>query len=368
MSKYKNFPEDQHVTIYKNNIPPPVYKNKSLPPPPEPEVEPITSVRQFFDTLITRIMSLFGGSTQQNRPFSAPTQEIQNIATPEQLHLHQQFLNELEGEIKRCKPSKPGFVKVGKGYRLEKRDSRHRFGDLLSDFHTVYKQRKVPGPFFDWLNSLSYFDVVKVLKTIYTQEEVRSQAVAFMNGVTYLDDVARKPFRVKIKEDGLLYQLKRRFSTAELETHFNGKGWAIWVLSREQRFYSFNHKRGEFHHSSFLGGHAVLGAGEWQVENGHLKIINGKSGHYQPGHEEMITSLTVLQQMGVVVGTVQIALGYPTPSLINAAQYLANPQDYKNMEVFSRNPIPTTIRSTPTIGSHRTPQKPIIGSHRTQNT
>jgi hypothetical protein len=59
-------------------------------------------------------------------------------------------------------------------------------------------------------------------------------------------------------------------------------------------------------HNGFVGGHAVLGAGEWQVENGQLKIINGKSGHYQPGYEQMINTLTIFQQNGVDLNTVQM--------------------------------------------------------------
>ncbi|TWU57656.1 hypothetical protein [Rubripirellula reticaptiva] len=54
------------------------------------------------------------------------------------------------------------------------------------------------------------------------------------------------------------------------------------MLSPIDVFYTGSHIIGQFHHSSFLRGNSVKGAGEWMVKNGTLKIITSKSGHYRP--------------------------------------------------------------------------------------
>ncbi len=73
------------------------------------------------------------------------------------------------------------------------------------------------------------------------------------------------------------------YSTTDEFSKFSGKGFAIYVMSPTGEFYSASHKVGLFHHSSFLGGDEIGGAGEWKIEDGILKSITNKSGHYEPG-------------------------------------------------------------------------------------
>ena len=70
-----------------------------------------------------------------------------------------------------------------------------------------------------------------------------------------------------------------------------GREWGIqsliWVCSLPKgrtlpAFYSHVGKLHRFHHSSFLEGGDVIGAGEWIVEKGQLRKISANSGHYQP--------------------------------------------------------------------------------------
>ena len=53
---------------------------------------------------------------------------------------------------------------------------------------------------------------------------------------------------------------------------------------KEENFVLYSHtpKLDRFHHSSFTAGSPILAAGEWQVEAGIVKRINGLSGHYRP--------------------------------------------------------------------------------------
>lgn len=59
-------------------------------------------------------------------------------------------------------------------------------------------------------------------------------------------------------------------------------------------------KVGKFQHSSFLSGDKVAGAGEWQVQDGIIKKISGRSGHYKPGLEHLRSALRALQKEDVL--------------------------------------------------------------------
>ncbi|WP_218581945.1 hypothetical protein, partial [Nocardia cyriacigeorgica] len=45
---------------------------------------------------------------------------------------------------------------------------------------------------------------------------------------------------------------------------------------------SLHHAPGQFHHSSFLAGGPVAGAGELEVIDGVLQLVTDSSGHYRP--------------------------------------------------------------------------------------
>eukprot|EP00955_Chlamydomonas_euryale_P105616 365652-Chlamydomonas_euryale.AAC.11 len=60
----------------------------------------------------------------------------------------------------------------------------------------------------------------------------------------------------------------------------------IWVVAPSGRLYVAPKLRGQFHHSSFLRGAAVLAAGNMMAEHGRLVRLTADSGHYwpQPDH------------------------------------------------------------------------------------
>jgi len=88
------------------------------------------------------------------------------------------------------------------------------------------------------------------------------------------------------------------FTTKEMETHFSGKGWAIYVCSPAGALYSRSHEVAVFHHSSFLGGRPVAAAGEILIdENGKVRFITGKTGHYRAGLAEMRRLVQLLPEL-----------------------------------------------------------------------
>lgn len=72
----------------------------------------------------------------------------------------------------------------------------------------------------------------------------------------------------------------------------------IWVCVPDERggvrFYSGVAKHKHVHHSSFVAGGDVIGAGEWIVEDGALKAISANSGHYRPDLASLETSVRKL--------------------------------------------------------------------------
>ena len=107
--------------------------------------------------------------------------------------------------------------------------------------------------------------------------------------VTYFSAQQAETYRVRFKPDRKLYRVHddSLYDTDALETCASGPGWAIFVVSPKGDMYSHKHVEGVFHHSSFLGGSAVMAAGEVLVVNGEVRIINSKSGHYLPIPENM---------------------------------------------------------------------------------
>jgi hypothetical protein len=113
--------------------------------------------------------------------------------------------------------------------------------------------------------------------------------------VKYLDDAEREAHRLTVR-DGKVYDAKGNlFDTKAASTHHSGQGRAIFVMDEQGRIYASTYQEaGKFHHSSLLAGKPVTGAGELVVENGVVKVISNKSGHYQPTaamNEQVIKSL-----------------------------------------------------------------------------
>ena len=112
--------------------------------------------------------------------------------------------------------------------------------------------------------------------------------------VKYLTtDEARDEFEMKV--GGSITQGGQPYDTSAMYSKFKGDGFAIYVMSQDGRFYSTSHKIGLFHHSSFMGGGAVAGAGEIKVTGGTVQYITNKSGHYTPGDRELTQTLHALQ-------------------------------------------------------------------------
>jgi hypothetical protein len=119
---------------------------------------------------------------------------------------------------------------------------------------------------------------------------------------------ARDLTRLRV-QGGILYTDDggaTRFDTSTLSTFFSKVGYAIYVMSEEGNIHAANHAIGYRHHSSLMAAANAAGAGEMKVENGRLKWISNKSGHYAPSTPHFIQTLHMLQKQNVDLGAVAV--------------------------------------------------------------
>jgi hypothetical protein len=103
----------------------------------------------------------------------------------------------------------------------------------------------------------------------------------------------------------------KTFDTGGMVSKAGGPGFAIFVMDGDGRVYAGQHRVGLFHHSSFLGGAEVAAAGELKVENGKLKEVTAKSGHYEPTPKHTRQLLAVLHEHNVPLHGVQVKVWKP---------------------------------------------------------
>ena len=151
-------------------------------------------------------------------------------------------------------------------YLLEAIDPKHRYG-MMHFLRQWFNENHTNTPFFEWVEA---------------QEGIPDQSVA------YLSKNERRNYQLKVggtihKGDGGLLV-----------------GRNIFVMTDSKKFYSTKKETGRLHHSTFLAGQKVRGAGELITnEAGKLEEITDYSGHYQPNKAEMQDVIRVLQSSGV---------------------------------------------------------------------
>jgi hypothetical protein len=148
------------------------------------------------------------------------------------------------------------------------------------------------------------FGAVRQLQKLFVDGRHNPFTEDLRRGVKLLyTDTEREKYRVtiehKMKRRGELFDTSwvvNKWESKNSENkigRFRGAGrlpshWAapcIWVCAPNKEdkatFYSHICKIDRFHHSTFLGGGSVIGAGEWIVKQGKLVSFSATSGHYR---------------------------------------------------------------------------------------
>jgi hypothetical protein len=125
--------------------------------------------------------------------------------------------------------------------------------------------------------------------------------------VTYLNETQRAAYQLTIK-DGKLYDSSGNlFDTSNATSLHATDPRAIYVIDEDGNIYaSTSQQYGVFHHSSFLSGEDVAGAGELKVVNGQLEMITDQSGHYHPTQAMTDQVVAYLRARGVSINDNQI--------------------------------------------------------------
>lgn len=90
-----------------------------------------------------------------------------------------------------------------------------------------------------------------------------------------------------------------------------GECKGIFVMDDEGRFFfKENAIEGEFHHSSYLAGKPVAGAGEFIFKDGKLTAITDRSGHYRPTPEYMQQVTQSLEAQGMTLPKYVLRMTY----------------------------------------------------------
>lgn len=215
-------------------------------------------------------------------------------------------------------------------YWLERVDPRHRPGYATSPYYLKYLEDASDETFWDYLDekvpSLSakainagwelYFDQdhpelknsPQVDKDAIKKIGVKLSGLA--KNVQQLAANARAQFIVKPENGHLADANGEAFCTKTHRTVFSGPGWAIFVVDAKNTMYAASHAKGEFHHSSFLGGAPVKTAGEVVAdEAGKVVIITPKSGHYRPDLDSLQPFTKHLQLSQVLHAKAIVRLG-----------------------------------------------------------
>ncbi|HEV2211503.1 MAG TPA: hypothetical protein VG167_22270 [Verrucomicrobiae bacterium] len=124
------------------------------------------------------------------------------------------------------------------------------------------------------------------------------------------------PWWDKTKKFGKSKLVLANSSRAYEPAVFQGAGrvnWGGFAMSMGRDIYMAKHhctrdfgERGNFYHSSYLGGDAVMCAGTMLIEDGIIKGISTDSGHYRPSQMHVVNLLQSLQMRGVNVSTIEV--------------------------------------------------------------
>jgi hypothetical protein len=199
-------------------------------------------------------------------------------------------------------------------YWLELADPQHRAGYILAPQFATWVTKVQPigqkKSFWDSIGTdYSGMDLSIVVKYY---PELKGQAAEYMEDRGLL----------RFNADGKLCDLSDTpWDTFNTETHFSGKGWGIFVVSPTGHIFGGTHEAGKHHHSSFLGGGAVMAAGEMACFDGIPRIITAKSGHYRPSAQNIRNFLNKYPQ---IPGDSLVLPGFGKPKFYTVQDFRAN--------------------------------------------
>ncbi|KAF9954935.1 hypothetical protein BGZ72_004163 [Mortierella alpina] len=212
---------------------------------------------------------------------------------------------------------------------LEMSDKKHRYGSNLKAYHEYWLQQDTSQNFFYWLDKGEGKNLdleerprarLEEQRVQYLLEHERDQfAVHVIDGLLYYKESGKAvhtlPTSIQAGDEVDVSQVLPDADAADDEAtrmekkRIRNKSKFIYVTDPKGTLYVAQKKKGNFHHSSFLGGGTVCAAGGIIVNHGKLVKITPKSGHYRPGQRHFDRLLASLKDMGISLEGVKISYG-----------------------------------------------------------
>jgi hypothetical protein len=223
------------------------------------EKDKVTELRAVLDARIDFVASLIYGANKQADIERFEERIFENFHTDIRPHGAGRALN--------------------KSYRLERASSMHfDSGQTGKWMHSATKLG-----INTWVNTVSRWE--------FEDGNASQSKPSRPTGVRYLSPELRAGYAINFR-GGVAYDATGAlFHTGNLFSAHTGKGWAIYVLGFDGKFYCGQHEVNRFHHSSFFAGAPVLAGGEIAVNAGRVVGVTNKTGHYQARAEELNTVL-----------------------------------------------------------------------------
>jgi hypothetical protein len=159
----------------------------------------------------------------------------------------------------------------------------------------------------DWLRDHTNEDRRKQNQVPISKEIWEKSGIAAQQPRTqYFDEEQRRDHQVALNE-GVLENEKGKLAEGSHVFVMDGEGQIYAKETQEALTQVDDQGRvAHVHHSSFLAGGEVAGAGELRVgKDGELKEINDGSGHYKPGEVQTKQTLETIEEQGVSLDNVK---------------------------------------------------------------
>ncbi|HEX6370344.1 MAG TPA: hypothetical protein VF006_15595 [Longimicrobium sp.] len=167
----------------------------------------------------------------------------------------------------------PGARPLAGSYWQERRDPHHRPTTVLNPLWVDFvKDRETNGrDFYAWLQN---------------QPEGQKKVV-------YLKPHERGGYQITFAGNRIVFSEEAK--SAGIEEY---DAEIIYVVDHSDVVYCGEKSVGLFHHSSMLSGAPVKGAGTMKRIGCLIMEVNNHSGHYQPGHKELVNTARAMEKCG----------------------------------------------------------------------
>ncbi|KAF9368784.1 hypothetical protein CPB97_004252 [Podila verticillata] len=288
----------------------------------------ISTTRTDSDTDTKTTKTIINAEAPNHHQNSSPSANIANESRTRWAWRRAEFLGSRLGKGSNGISTEEALVLLTEHW-LEMSDRKHRYGSNLKPYHEQWLKEDTSENFFYWLDhgkgrSLNLEsrprDRLEDQRVTYLQEHERAQyAVEVIDGLLYYRQSGRLvhtlPTSIQADDNVDISQiLPDADANDDEETRLEkkrirNKAKYIYVTDPQGIMYVAQKVKGQFHHSSFLGGGTVCAAGGIVVNRGQLIKINPKSGHYRPGQRHFDKLLDNLKNMGISLEGVKISSG-----------------------------------------------------------